>query len=273
MSPSEKDYSPMAGKVDFGKTADDYAKHRAGFPDSFFAALADHGLLQAGQRALDLGTGTGTVARGLAKAGLTVTGLDPANDMTELAKTMDAAAGVTVDYITAMAETTGFADQSFDLVTAGQCWHWFDRVAAASEAQRILKPGGHLVIAHYDWLPLPGNLVEATEALIVTHSPNWRGGGMNGIHGRWISDLRLGGFVDVESFSHDDPAIYSHEAWRGRIRASAGIAASLSQDQVAAFDAEHATMLAEKFPQNPLVAEHCVFVAYGRTPKPEPRSS
>lgn len=60
--------------VDFGKTAQDYAQHRAGFPPSFFEELFRSKWLQNAKHALDLGTGTGTVARGLASRGLSVVG-------------------------------------------------------------------------------------------------------------------------------------------------------------------------------------------------------
>ena len=69
--------SEMDG-VDFGKTASDYARHRAGFPDSFFTKLEQHGVSIQGARVVDLGTGTGTVARELAVRGASrVVGIDP----------------------------------------------------------------------------------------------------------------------------------------------------------------------------------------------------
>jgi hypothetical protein len=70
-------------------------------------------------------------------------------------------------------EQTGLPSHSFDAVTAGTCWHWFDRRLAALDSRRLLKPAGRLIIAHQDWLALNGNVVEATEALIREHNPAW----------------------------------------------------------------------------------------------------
>jgi SAM-dependent methyltransferase len=61
-----------------------------------------------------------------------------------------------VDYRVGRAEATGLDAKSVDVVTAGQCWHWFDRGAATREVARILRTGGHIIIAHFDWIPLDG---------------------------------------------------------------------------------------------------------------------
>lgn len=245
--------------IDFGKTAEDYGRYRAGFPDTFFEHMAAVGIGVPGQRLLDLGTGAGTLARGFARRGCTVTGLDPSTALTEVAQQLDREAGVRVEYVTASAEATGMEDGTFDVVTAGQCWHWFDRSRAAAEAHRVLRPGGRLVIAHFDWIPLPGTMVWATEELILRHNPDWKGAGGMGLYPRWLADVVLAGFTDVETFSYDEPVRYSHESWRGRVRASAGIAASLPPDSVARFDRELAALLAERYPQDPQDVPHRVF--------------
>lgn len=250
-------------RADFGKTAADYARHRAGFPAAFFDRLAAIGVVAAGKRALDLGTGTGSIARGLALRGCAVMGLDRSAPLMEQAAALDREAGVTVSYVTAPAEATGLPAAGFDLITAGQCWHWFDRPRAAAEARRLLKSGGRLVIAHFDWIPLPGSMVEATERLIEKHNPNWKLGGGTGIHPRWLADLALAGFTGIETFSFDLDAIYTHEAWRGRIRASAGVGASLPPAAVAQFDEELRAMLTERFPADPMRVLHRVWAAIG----------
>jgi len=253
-------------KVDFGRTAADYGTHRAGFPRDFFASVAPYGVGIPGQRVLDLGTGTGALARGFALQGCRVTGLDPAAPMLEKARELDREAGVEVTYMGGYAENTGLPGDSFDLVTAGQCWHWFDRPRAAAETRRVLRDGGAVLIAHFDWLPLPGSVVEATEALILAHNPHWTLAGGCGIHWRWFADLSGAGFVALESFSFDVDQLYSHESWRGRIRASAGVAATLGPEAVARFDKEHAALLSERFPSEPLHVPHRVFALIGRKP-------
>jgi SAM-dependent methyltransferase len=256
----------MTMQIDFGKTAQDYGRYRAGFPPAFFDRLATYRIGLSGQRVLDLGTGTGTLARGLALRGCTVTGLDPSAPLLQEAERLDQEAGVTISYVMATAEQTGLPNASFAVVTAGQCWHWFDRPRAAQEARRLLVAQGFLVIAHFDWIPLPGNVVEATEKLIETHNPAWKLGGGKGIYPAWLRDAGVAGFVDIETFSFDRQAPYSHAAWRGRIRASAGVAASLSPEQVGRFDADLRALLAERFASDPLAVPHRVFAMIARAP-------
>jgi len=255
-------------KVDFGRAAADYGTYRAGFPEHFFERIAAQLGLTPGQRALDLGTGTGTVARGLARRGLAVTGLDPSDALIAEARRLDAEAGVTVDYRVGMAEALPFADEALDVVLAGQCWHWFDRPVAARQAARVLRPGGALVIAHFDWLPLPGNLVEASEDLIRAYSPDWVLGRGTGLYPQWLADMSGAGFGAIETVSFDVDQPYSHEGWRGRLRASAPVKASLDAAAVARFDADLAMLLAERFPQDPLAVPHRVWWATGRKGAP-----
>jgi len=251
---------------DWNRTAQDYARHRAGFPDWFYDRMAERGLLRKNIQILDIGTGTGYLARGFAIRGCTVTGLDVAPGMMEAARGLDAAASVSIRYLVAPAEATGLPAESFDLVTAGTCWHWFDRPKVMAEAMRLLKPGGHLVIANLVWLQLPGNVAAATEALIEAHNPDWHLGGWEGHYADQQRDLIEGGFIDRESASLDCDIPYSPEAWRGRIRGSAGISASLGPAEVEKFDGELGALLARDFPGDPIPVPHRLVTLWGRKP-------
>ena len=214
---------------------------------------------------VDLGTGTGTLARGFARRGCRVIGIDPDPRMIDQARKLDAQTSVSVRYFEATAEHSGLDDHQADVVTAGQCWHWFDRGRALTEVHRILKPAGRLVIAHFDWLPLAGNLVEATEKLIERYNPQWVWGGGTGIHARWLPRLSDAGMRHIETFSYDTNVSYAAEAWRGRVRASAGITA-LDPDSVRDFDTELAYMLESEFPSTALLIPHRVFAIVAQAP-------
>jgi SAM-dependent methyltransferase len=248
---------PVAG-TNFGKAAADYGTYRAGFPESLFERLEAFGVGVRGQTIVDLGTGTGTLARGFASRGCVALGLDPDDRMLAQARELDERAGVSVLYSQATAESTGLEADIADVVAAGQCWHWFDRPQALAEARRILKSSGKLVIAHFDWLPLAGSVVEATEELIKRYNPAWHLHGGMGMYPQWLPGLSAAGMHDLETFSYDVKAPYSTQAWRGRIRASAGVVA-LDAQAARRFDEELAQMLADRFPAAVLDVPHRVF--------------
>jgi SAM-dependent methyltransferase len=256
----------MSFEPDFGRTADDYARHRAGFPAELLERLDALGLLRAGQRFLDLGTGTGSLGRLLAQRGYKVTGLDVSSQLLDRARALDREAGVQTRYVNAPAEATGLSDSAFDLVGAGQCWHWFDRPAATREASRLLRNGGSIVIAHFDWLPIAGNVVAATEELILRYNPSWPFAGGTGVYPQWLTDLREGGFAEIETLSFDVSVPYSHEAWIGRVRASAPISGTLAPDLVHRFSGDLEGLLRAHHPQDPLAVPHRVWAVVGKRP-------
>ncbi|MEZ5276150.1 MAG: methyltransferase domain-containing protein [Opitutaceae bacterium] len=256
-------------KADFGRTASDYRSFRAGFPRSFFETLVGAKIITGRETVVDLGTGTGTVARGLASLGCRVIGIDSSPDMLNQAREMAGSGSPTVTWRQAAAEDTGLDGDSVDVVTAGQCWHWFDPEKAIREIRRLLRAGGRLVIAHFDWLPCSGNVVELTETLIREMNPDWTMGGGCGVYPQWFRHLMEGGFLDIRSLTYDEPIHYSHEAWRGRVRASAGVGGSMSGERVVEFDRRHARLLAEEFPVDPLLVPHRVFLVHGRRPGQE----
>ncbi len=252
---------------DFGRTAADYARHRAGFPPELLDRLSERGVLRAGMKVADLGTGTGSLARLLAQRGCEVTGVDVAGPLLEQARLLDRSAGVRIAYVERPAESTGLPAGAFDLVSAGQCWHWFDRPAAAREVARLLVDGGIALIAHFDWIPLPGNVVQATEQIILRHTPAWPFADRAGLYPQWLTDLQTAGFGDIETFSFDLDVSYRHDAWIGRVRASAPVAGTLDAEGVEACSHELSATLAERFPEDPIAVPHRAWALTARTPR------
>lgn len=124
--------------------------------DPRFATVVENvvrrGDLKPGQRVLDLGTGTGSVA--VAAAGLVgpagkVTAVDISPDMLTLARRRLVASGQTnVDLREGRAEQLPVDDGAFDVLLASlSLMYAIDRAAAAREVRRVLRPGGRLVAA------------------------------------------------------------------------------------------------------------------------------
>jgi SAM-dependent methyltransferase len=253
--------------IDFGRAADDYARHRVGYPSELFDRLQKHEIGVHQQRVLDLGTGTGTLGRGFARRGCEVTGLEIAPELLEQSKRLDLEAKVSMRYLLAEAEHTGVPSGAFDVVCAGQSWHWFKRQKAARESRRVLVPGGTLVLAHFDWLPLPDTVVEATEELILHYNRRWELAGSAGVYPEWLTDVRVAGFVGVESFSFDVDVPFTHEGWRGAVRASSGVGASMSRGNVVRFDEKLRSLLVERFTDEPLHVPYRLWVVTCRSPR------
>jgi SAM-dependent methyltransferase len=240
--------------MDFGPSAVDYAAYRRSFPPSFFERLPLTG------RILDLGSGTGGVAAGYAARGNEVVALERS-----IAMLRQAPAGLA--RVVAMAEAPPFGDRVFDAVVAGQCWHWFDGPRVARECVRMLRPGGVVAIAHFDYLVEPGGVAAATEEVVLAHNPTWpmAGSRSDGRYDAWRPHLAGAGLVDVDSFWYDEPQAYDHASWRGRMRACNGVLAVVDPAERAAVDREIGAMLAARFPER-LVVPHRVFVLRATRP-------
>jgi ubiquinone/menaquinone biosynthesis C-methylase UbiE len=97
---------------------------------------------------LEIGTGSGRLLAELADRGWTVTGLDPAPGMVELARSrVPAARGrITVG----QAESLPFDDDSFDVVVCIGVLGFVDVEPALDELVRVLRPDGRAVLGVFD---------------------------------------------------------------------------------------------------------------------------
>ena len=85
---------------------------------------------------LDVGCGTGKVARLLVGPGRRVLGVEPDRRMAAVAR------GHGIDIEVGTFETWDDAGRRFDLLTSGTAWHWVDPVAGAAKAAKVLRSGG-----------------------------------------------------------------------------------------------------------------------------------
>lgn len=227
---------------DWGRAADDYAKYRDIYPPAFYQRIVDLGLCVKGQKVLDLGTGTGVLPRNMAKYGAEFVGADMAAEQIRQARALSRAAGLDIRYLVASAENFDFPAGTFDVVTACQCFMYFDKAVALPRIRAVLKEQGHFLILFMNWLPYESEIAKTSEDLVLKYNPDWTGGGMKREEIR--TPAWLGGrFTVANAITYPLQISFTRAAWHGRMRACRGIGASLSDEEIRAWEKEHLAYL------------------------------
>ncbi len=155
-----------------------YETGRPEYPPDAIKCLVNRLRLGPGTHVLDVGAGTGKMARLLLPTGARVTGIEPVPDMRDAF--MRALPSTPI--LDGTAEALPVPDASVDAIVVGTAFHWFDGLAALREARRVLRPGGALGLA---W-----NVRDETVP--------------------WVAEL----VAMVATYMHGDPPRYASSAWR-----------------------------------------------------------
>lgn len=124
----------------FTGKAEIYDKYRPSYPDRFVDTLFEK--TNAGKVA-DIGAGTGIFTECLLKRPWAVTAVEPNGDMFKILKDKLSFRALVVK---ATAENTGLKSESYDLITAAQAFHWFDKPLFFKECRRLLTSGGYVAV-------------------------------------------------------------------------------------------------------------------------------
>jgi ubiquinone/menaquinone biosynthesis C-methylase UbiE len=131
----------------FDRIAPVYDSWAGGQHGRVAARVVDLATPAKGEHVLDVGTGTGLVAH-LAAPRVnpgSVIGIDLSDHMLALARSK---ASKNVQFMGMAAEHLVFRPETFDLVTMGQALAYLaDPASALAEANRVLRPGGRLVVS------------------------------------------------------------------------------------------------------------------------------
>lgn len=230
---------------DWGKTSADYAKFRDIYPQKFYDKIITRKICINGQRILDIGTGTGVLPRNMYRYGAKWTGTDISEHQIEQAKILSE--GMDINYYAQSAEKIDFSDNSFDVITACQCFWYFNHEQVIPNFFRMLKPGGRILVLYMAWLPFEDQIAGASEKLVLKYSPKWSGAGET-VHPIFIPDCY---FKEFELVFHEEYPLdvhFTRESWNGRMKACRGIGASLTEGEIALWEQEHMKLLAEIAP-------------------------
>ena len=230
-----------AGKAfDWGRVSSDYAKYRDIYPPVFYEKIVSRNLCINGQRVLDIGTGTGVIPRNMYRYGAKWIGTDISENQIEQAKILSK--DMDIEYYACSAERLDFSDNSFDVITACQCFWYFDHEKIIPNFHRFLKKDGRILVLYMAWLPFEDKIAGESEKLVLKYSPNWSGAGetMHPIH---IPECYNDKFELVFHEEYKLDVHFTKESWNGRMKACRGVGASLSKSEIESWEREHKELL------------------------------
>ncbi|MCM1307843.1 MAG: class I SAM-dependent methyltransferase [Butyrivibrio sp.] len=238
---------------DFGKASKAYGKYRDIYPDELFARLHEIGIGIEGSIWLDLGTGTGVLPRNMAKYGADIIAADISARQIDEAKALSEGLN-NIKYEVQSAETLNYAENTFDAITACQCFWYFDPNVIVPKIKSMLKPGGIFLKVYMSYIkeePIAydsNNIVKKINNCWAGSSPA-------------VKDLKIHYFDNphTDTFAADLP--FTRETWHGRMMSSRGVMASMNEEQISRFDKEHTAMLEEKYPEE-FTVKHKIFLTW-----------
>lgn len=225
---------------DWGRTSADYASFRDIYPQEFYEKIINRNLCVSGQAVLDVGTGTGVLPRNLYRYGAKWIGTDCSENQIAQAKRLSE--GMNIDYYTQPAERMAFPKASFDVITACQCFWYFDHQQMMPKLYDMLKPQGRILVLYMAWLPLKDAIAGASESLVLKYSPQWSGRGET-VHPIDIPTCYLEKFKLVYHEEYPVKVHFTRESWNGRMKACRGVGASLTEAEIVAWEQEHMRLL------------------------------
>jgi SAM-dependent methyltransferase len=196
--------------------AERYDRTRPGYPQALVGRIVES---SPGRDTLDVGIGTGISARPFQAAGCRVLGVDADGRMAEWARR----SGFEVEV--AKFEDWDPAGRMFDLVVAGQTWHWVDPVAGAAKAGEVLRPGGRLAV-FWNVFQFPGDMSDALARVydrVLPGSPFFQGlsGGLSTYSGQFTKAANgiraAGGFGPPEQWQFDWERHYARAEWLDQV--------------------------------------------------------
>ena len=231
---------------DWGKTSVDYARYRDIYPEEFYEKIRQRNLCIRGQRVLDLGTGTGVIPRNMYQDGAKWIGTDISKEQIEQA--MRLSKGMDIEYVACSAEDLEFMDGSFDVITACQCFWYFNHETIMPKLERFLKKDGRILVLYMAWLPFEDKIAGESEKLVLKYSPNWSGA-FETMHPIEISKCYEEKFELVYHEEYKLNVRFTRESWNGRMKACRGVGASLTPEEIEKWEKEHIKLLEEIAPE------------------------
>ncbi len=154
-----------------GRVAD-YERYRSRYPSAVIDLLVERCGLTREAKVADIGAGTGMLSELFLENGNPVLAVEPNDDMRASCERLTETWSQLV-VKKGTAETTGLDDASVDFIVAGRAFHWFDPEPTKREFERILRPGGWVVLVSNSRVRDDSPQSVAYESLLREHGTDY----------------------------------------------------------------------------------------------------
>ena len=201
----------------FSDRVENYVKYRPTYPIELIDHLKKNSIITNGQNIADIGSGTGIFSKLLINTDNNVYAVEPNKEMrTAAEKSLKNNPNfISVD---GTAENTTLKENSIDIITAAQCFHWFDLQKTRKEFLRILKPNGYIVLIWNVREIEASPFLFEYENLIKSHCPNY-----SQVNSGNIDFDKIINFINpknTQKFSCMNEQLFDFEGLKGRLKSS-----------------------------------------------------
>lgn len=199
----------------FSNRVADYIKYRPGYPSEILTFLKSEIGFGENWTVADIGSGTGLLSELFLKNGNDVFGVEP-NDEMRLAgeKYLNKYSGFIS--LNGTAESIPVEDNSIDLITAGQAFHWFDVEKSKREFIRILKPECWVILVWNERLTDADTFAKEYENLLLEYSIDYKTVDHRNINNKILGDF----FTSYKLKIFPNKQEFDFEGLKGRLLSS-----------------------------------------------------
>ncbi|MHA1475492.1 MAG: class I SAM-dependent methyltransferase, partial [Promethearchaeota archaeon] len=201
----------------FSDRVENYVKFRPSYPIELINHLEKNKIISTGQNIADIGSGTGIFSKLLLNTNNNVYAVEPNKEM-RLASEKSLHNYPNFISIDGSAENTTLKENSIDIITAAQSFHWFDLKKAKEEFLRILKPNGFIVLIWNVRMSEGSSFLIEYEKMLNNHCPDYL----------LVNHMNIGlekimHFINpknFQKFSCQNEQIFDFEGLKGRLKSS-----------------------------------------------------
>ena len=201
----------------FSDRVENYVKFRPSYPITLIDHLKKNTIITTSQNIADIGSGTGIFSKLLLNTENRVYAVEPNKEM-RLAAEKILQNKPNFISINGSAENTTLKENSIDIITAAQSFHWFDLNKAKKEFLRILKPNGFIVLIWNVRKSEGSHFLTEYEKLLKSHCPDYLQ-----VNHRNIGLEKIMHFINpknFQKFSCQNVQFFDFEGLKGRLKSS-----------------------------------------------------